>query len=36
MDEKFMRAALAQARRAAKLGEMPVGAVIVRDGQIIA
>ena len=36
MDEKFMYEALLQARRAAKLGEMPVGAVIVRDGEIIA
>ena len=36
MDEKFMYEALRQARRAAKLGEMPVGAVIVRDGEIIA
>lgn len=31
-----MREALKQARKAAKLGEMPVGAVIVRDGEIIA
>ncbi len=30
-----MREALRQAKRAAKLGEMPVGAVIVRDGEII-
>lgn len=35
MDEKFMREALRQAKRAASLGEMPVGAVIVRDGEII-
>lgn len=35
MDEKFMYEALRQARKAAKLGEMPVGAVIVRDGEII-
>ena len=31
-----MRAALDQARAAAALGEVPVGAVIVRDGAIIA
>ena len=30
-----MREALKQAKKAAKLGEMPVGAVIVRDGEII-
>lgn len=35
MDEKFMREALRQAKKAAALGEMPVGAVIVRDGEII-
>lgn len=34
-DEKFMREALRQAKKAADLGEMPVGAVIVRDGKII-
>ena len=34
-EEKFMREALRQARRAMALGEMPVGAVIVRDGEII-
>lgn len=32
----FMDAALDQARAAAAAGEVPVGAVIVRDGQIIA
>ena len=31
-----MRAALAQAQEAARLGEVPVGAVIVLDGEIIA
>lgn len=31
-----MRLALEQAARAAELGEVPVGAVIVRDGQVIA
>ena len=36
MEEKFMKAAIAQAKLAAKKGEVPVGAVIVRDGEIIA
>ena len=31
-----MRKALAQAEKASKLGEMPIGAVIVREGKIIA
>ena len=31
-----MRKALAQAEKASKLGEMPIGAVVVRDGKIIA
>ncbi len=35
-DEKFMRRALELARLAASLGEVPVGAVIVKDGKIIA
>ncbi len=35
MDEKFMREALRQARKAKAIGEMPVGAVIVRNGEII-
>lgn len=35
MDEKFMKEALKLAKKAAKLGEMPVGAVIVRDGEVI-
>lgn len=34
-DETFMRAALDLARKAAQAGEVPVGAVVVRDGQII-
>lgn len=34
--EKFMREALVQARRAAGRGEVPVGAVIVRGGTVIA
>jgi tRNA(adenine34) deaminase len=36
MNEKFMREALKQAKKAASIGETPVGAVIVRDGEIIA
>ncbi|MCI2047453.1 MAG: nucleoside deaminase [Faecalibacterium sp.] len=35
-DEELMQAALAQAREAARLGEVPVGAVIAKDGEIIA
>ena len=34
-DEVFMREALELARQAAGLGEVPVGAVAVREGQII-
>ncbi len=34
-DEKYMKAALAQARLAYKKGEVPIGCVIVYDGQII-
>ena len=36
MDIKMMRAALKQAEKAAALGEVPVGAVIMKDGKIIA
>jgi tRNA(adenine34) deaminase len=35
-DERFMGAALAEAAEAAILGDVPIGAVIVRDGRIIA
>jgi len=35
-DLAFMDLALAEARRAGEAGEVPVGAVIVRDGEIIA
>lgn len=35
-DSSWMRHALIQARRAAELGEVPVGAVCVKDGQCIA
>jgi len=34
-DETFMRAALEQARLAGACGEVPVGAVVVRDGEIV-
>lgn len=34
--ETWMAEALAEARRAAELGEVPVGAVVVHEGQIIA
>lgn len=35
-DEHWMRLALAQAQAAALEGEVPVGAVVVKDGQVIA
>lgn len=35
-DERYMRLALAQARAAGEEGEVPVGAVIVRDGRLLA
>ncbi len=35
-DEKFIRLALGEARAAADAGEVPVGAVIVRDGVVLA
>lgn len=35
-DEYFMRQALAGARKAAASGEVPVGAVIVRQGRVVA
>lgn len=36
MKEKFMEEAVRQARKAAAIGETPIGAVIVKDGKIIA
>ena len=36
IDEKFMREALAEARAAAAVGEVPIGAVVVRDDEIVA
>ena len=36
IDEKFMREALAEGRAAAAVGEVPIGAVVVRAGEIVA
>jgi len=35
-DEEYMQLALQQARKAAELDEVPIGAVVVYDGQVIA
>lgn len=35
-DERFMREALRQARKAEKLDEVPIGCVLVKEGRIIA
>lgn len=35
LDHQFMREALEQAKLAALAGEVPVGAILVRDGQVI-
>ena len=35
-DEKFMRAAIREAKKAYALGEVPIGCVLVADGKIIA
>lgn len=35
-DIKFMKAALKEAKKAAEKGECPIGAVIVKDGKVIA
>ena len=35
-DERFMREALKKARRAAAIGEVPIGCVIVYEGRVIA
>ena len=35
-DSRFMALAVEEAGRAASLGEVPVGAVVVRDGQVLA
>ncbi len=34
-DEKFMRQALREAKKAYKLGEVPIGCVIVHEGKVI-
>lgn len=34
-EEKFMRYALARAKKAASIGEVPVGAVVVQNGKLI-
>ncbi|MBO2533575.1 tRNA-adenosine deaminase [Planifilum fulgidum] len=34
-DERWMREALEEARKAAEIGEVPIGAVIVRNGEIV-
>ncbi|MDX1999898.1 MAG: tRNA adenosine(34) deaminase TadA [Thermoanaerobaculia bacterium] len=34
-DEEWMRIALVEAERAASLGEVPVGAIVVRKGEIV-
>ena len=36
LDERFMREALAEARVAAQMGEVPIGAVVVHEGKVIA
>ena len=36
IDEKFMREALAEARAALAVGEVPIGAVVVRAGEVVA
>ena len=36
MENKFMKIALEEAEKAIKEGEMPVGAVVVKDGEVIA
>ena len=35
-DSEAMEAALAEARSAAESGEVPIGAVVVREGEIVA
>lgn len=36
LEEKYMRAAIREAKKAYALGEVPIGCVIVREGKIIA
>lgn len=35
MDEKFMKMAIAQAKKAQKIDEVPIGAVLVIDGKVV-
>jgi tRNA(Arg) A34 adenosine deaminase TadA len=35
LDQQFMRLAIEQAQLAAQSGEVPVGAVLVKDGRVI-
>ena len=35
MNNKFMRIAIKEAEKAKKIGEIPVGAVIVKDGKVL-
>jgi tRNA(adenine34) deaminase len=35
-DEYYMRLAIEEAKKAEKIGEVPIGAVIVKDGEVIA
>ena len=35
-DEKYMKEAIKQAKKAAKIGDVPIGCVLVKDGQVIA
>lgn len=34
-EERFMREALSEAKKAASMGEVPIGAVVVKDGTIV-
>ena len=36
LDQKYMKLALEQAELAAHIGEVPIGAVVVCDGEVIA
>ena len=36
IDQKFMEVALREANFAAQIGEVPIGAAIVKDGKVIA
>ena len=34
-DEVFMLSAIEQAKKACEIGEVPIGAVVVKDGEIV-